>query len=427
MYCLVLFEVLGVFSDEARWWAWKLDLVAVIVVLIFILPYSFFFLTLRHMDWPLQSALTTAAAPLAVYLWAFYSITNSLPIAGQSGSFIVMGISRLGVLGVTAMAVTSGFGAVNCPRTTLVYFLKPVEDSQLLSIERRLLKTMEMISAKKKINLVSQHELSRRRAEKTPKDGDAGWQSKVGGLLMRVTNGVTGNGGDKSLRDGILVMEQEVRGMEDLSAALFEELHDLRLAKQQKLFYATWQGRALNLIGYFFSGFCVYKMLMASVNIIFNRVAQVDPVTRGLSIALMAMGGREQLDVDAIVQSISFSLVGILIASSIRGFLQIWLKIFQAQNATYSEHYSHMLVLFMAWMMGMYFVSSVLLMRMNLPLMYRKAITEVLGDIQFKFYHQWFDFIFIISASFFIAVFLFIDTSKVKASSADAIAAHHLH
>lgn len=48
------------------------------------------------------------------------------------------------------------------------------------------------------------------------------------------------------------------------------------------------------------------------------------------------------------------------------------------QNATYSIHYSNMLVLFMAWMMGMYFVSSVLLMRMNLPLMYRKAITQVL-------------------------------------------------
>lgn len=48
------------------------------------------------------------------------------------------------------MAILSGFGAVNYPYTSMTYFIRPVSQTDVVTLERRLLLTMDMILAKKK-------------------------------------------------------------------------------------------------------------------------------------------------------------------------------------------------------------------------------------------------------------------------------------
>jgi hypothetical protein len=83
MFCLILFEVLDVLSHEARWLNWKFDLSLLSVLLIFALPFYFFYLLLSNVDLGYKQAAVFAFVPTALYLWAFYTVTNSLPITGD--------------------------------------------------------------------------------------------------------------------------------------------------------------------------------------------------------------------------------------------------------------------------------------------------------------------------------------------------------
>lgn len=134
----------------------------------------------------------------------------------------------------------------------------------------------------------------------------------------------------------------------------------------------------------------------------------MDPVTRGLDIALRYF--HFQVDVTFWSQHISFILVGLMTASSIRGFLNQILKVFHEYSSSLS---SNNIVLILAQVMGMYFISSVLMMRTSMPEIYtRFIVTQILGDIEFSFYHRWFDFIFIPSAIITTLALIFMSKSS---------------
>lgn len=104
--------------------------------------------------------------------------------------------------------------------------------------------------------------------------------------------------------------------------------------------------------------------------------------------------------------------IGTISALSIRAFLKNARQIFSAvarargaapivgaQVSSSGVGAGPSLVLLLSELTGVYAISSVLLIRKNVPLKYRSVIDAVLGgDLEFQFFHRWFNGLFLASA-----------------------------
>lgn len=97
-----------------------------------------------------------------------------------------------------------------------------------------------------------------------------------------------------------------------------------------------------------------------------------------------------------------------------RGKFKCVYFLFQFFYKISSSKSSNIIVLVLAQIMGMYFCSSVLMMRMNMPAEYRVIITEILGGLHFNFYHRWFDVIFLMSAVTTILVLYIVNRPPIQ-------------
>ncbi|XP_078493815.1 Golgi pH regulator [Ciona intestinalis] len=382
MFELIIFEIVGLLNLSSRFFHWKLNLYSMLFVVVFLVPFCIAYFVVSNIRLLQKYRLIAGGIIWMLFIYFFWKIGDPFPIlSAQHGILsIEQVISRVGVIGVTVMALLSGFGAVNCPYTYSSYFLRHVTDDDIHTMEKKLLQTCELIVNKKKRISVAQQMNSANR--------DADVRS---GIWARFRSAATTQLPVSS--ENITQLQQDVKTHEELSRQLFLETVDLHATKERIQYSKTLKGRYFNILGYFFSLYCMWKIFMCTINIVFNRVGKKDPVTKGIEILVHYLGF--QFDVVFWSQHVSFILIGVMIVTSIRGLLITLTKFFYAISSSKS---SNIIVMGLAQIMGMYFVSSVLLMRMNMPESYRTIITEVLGELQFQFYHRWFDVIFLVSA-----------------------------
>ena len=387
LFQLVIFEILD-YLPESRRLFWKGTISCMLIDLVVVIPlYQSFILVHSRFKLSFRYLVISSVSGWIVFLYGFHKLGQAFPLLDDVENVTHIGklTSRVGVVGVTMMALLSGFGAVNAPYNYLSFFLKEVSSLDIKNAERKLLHTLDLILSKKKKILVME--------KKQPE--------KPSGFFSFFSS--------SNETDQLYALRQDVLGLQQLSQNLFLEINDLYQEKERIEFSKTFKGKYFNILGYVFSGYCLLRLFIATINIMFNRVGKIDPVTNWLGFLVHFLD--TDFDVEFWSQQISFILIGIMILTSIRGLLLQIMKVFKMWS---SHSQKSNLVLFLAQIMGMYFLSSVIMLRMNLPAQYRLIITDLLQAVRFEFFHRWFDLVFILSALSTIALFFFTKASQVQ-------------
>eukprot|EP00727_Mastigamoeba_balamuthi_P005885 m51a1_g1916 putative g protein-coupled receptor 89a (439) ;mRNA; r:818710-820555 len=363
LYSLVLLEIVSLCSYTSRWLAWKLDLLALLALLIVVLPAYHVFLLRQRLQFMREAAWAVRAVYgcLAAAFVVWWVVAGAL-IDHSRVPFLSLGAaaSRIGVLGVPVLAALSGHGAVSLPHSYVASTLaRPVSESRLETLRAHIVENARLADD------------TRRRAGSP----------------------------SAALRQPLL----DIESLEAVDCELKSELSAYERDAERARLAGTPLGRLYELAGAFLALCCVYRVAMALVNIAFDRRASAgfDPVTRTAKIVLALVFVPED-DAAFLVQQGSLLFVGALIALSVRGFAaragQIVVSLPSSRDVSRSVSRAHVAVA-VAQLTGLYFVSSILLMRMSMPLQYRQIIDDVVGDVNFDGFHRWFDYFFLVSAA----------------------------
>ncbi|KAI9271494.1 Abscisic acid G-protein coupled receptor-domain-containing protein [Phascolomyces articulosus] len=385
LFILVFCEIFDIFVADARSWFWQFNLHVLLVLVVLLIPWYQVYSFLRQTrGWRQKTSFYFSCIVWVIYLYLFTrlgytpSMENQIHMGDNSSSSSTIVLSwaevslfRVAVTGITLISILSGFGVVHTPYYNLSIFRKPVSERDYRYAQNAYEQTLTMIRDKKSL-------LSRMRpAQKVKPTG-------LGRLISFVQ-------GPEQLEYDLL--ENEIVQLEGLTETMKTDLNELARERAKSQFGNTWRGRCWIVVNHLFSIYCIYRLTVTTINVLFRRAGTSDPITRLLSLLISHFGISDTVFWS---QQLSFWFAGIIVFGSVRGFFQLLTKVFRSFSQRMVVPKNNV-VLFVAHMMGMYFLSSVLMMQNTLPPEYSHLISSSLGQIEFNFFRHWSDIIFVAS------------------------------
>jgi hypothetical protein len=392
---LILCEISNSLDPGARSLALRVTIPTLLFSLVVLIPFLEVQSIITGSGWSLKRtdrgkiprmAWLLQALGFAVWITGFWVVGKGIPgtyihsMVEQGGRGLSEAcLERVGIIGVSLMALLSGFAAVSAPWQTFVSRTRQVTEADVAHKQAGLDATNEMLEAKRSRLRALQHKVA---------------ESLVEGFVTKMMGTIRGGGDPQEIR----ALQLEIAGLDTMALNLSSSLSLLqnRLAYSRRS--ATPLGRVcLVPASYGFSVYCVYRVLTTSLAALWRLLApdaalvssDSDPVTRALS--LVASTVHPKLDRQAWSRQISFALSGAILLASLSSVLQTVHMLGKVSPSLVRQARAN-LALLVAQVSAAYVISSALLLRGNLPAEVRSAVSAALGSpLEPGFVESWFD------------------------------------
>jgi hypothetical protein len=395
---LLLCEISNSFNPAARSLALQITVTSLLFLLIVAIPLLELYSVISSAGWKftgsdkgrLRLAWVFEILGFTLYLVGFWFIGERLPStkttrAGSkdNNSLTEASLERIGFVGISLMALLSGFASVSSLWQTFGAKPRPVSDADISRKQAGLDATNDMLGTKR----------SRLRAlEQKMMDAPSE------GFFKRAIGTVRGNADSQELQ----MLRMEISGLETMAMSLRTSLSMLQSRRTSQHRATTAMGRAFILFSYIFSLYCLYRICTTTLSFLRRSWSPnssptgSDPVTNLL--ALLAKHYDPTIEQQAWSRQISFLLSGFILLASFSAVLQTFHFFTRfTPSILYTAHAN--LALLVSQVCGMYVISSALLLRSMTPKEVGSVINDALGTgvLEAKWVDRWFEGWFLIA------------------------------